>query len=500
MAAPRLNALDQALDIAGSLFQQSNLTLTDELAGLGPPLAGKAGTAASVTTINATDVTITGLTGMTLQDVGNFLQISGAASAGNNGVFLIDTYISATSVTIVNTSAVAPDANNGALVWTERYPYSLLDDLNYERTDRTLIKGVPYYDPVPTYQRPTAIGTPVPANLSNIAGKTTDAVAYNVNRAFFGIPVSPGNNHVTITSFGNLKHADAVNETGIPCFDAAPFTGDWTSCYVHLVDGYQGGIEFVVLSGPHAGERVFGQTYAGSSTSPNSVEIHFYSAPFNVYYASAATPYTWEVGQDGYINALYGYNERLDELDQNAFRTVPALGVLTDAQLSGEITDIFQQLGTSDGYTSLNGFLTNLTQYFPFYYLNATPTVVSALNILNQQIGNTTFTGSYLVNGETVTYNLQALSNAISASGVIIRTIERVTSNITRNTPHTLPAGLTYILDPTNNGQHLWVTARGLLRDPGPASGNNDYAETSTSQITFYYEIKAGDHINYFTK
>ena len=36
MAAPRLNALDQALDIAGSLFQQSNLTLSDEVAGLRP--------------------------------------------------------------------------------------------------------------------------------------------------------------------------------------------------------------------------------------------------------------------------------------------------------------------------------------------------------------------------------------------------------------------------------------------------------------------------------
>src|SRR5208282_2917891 len=155
MAASRLNALDQALDIAGSLFQQSDSTLTDEPAMIGTELAGQTGAGAAVGPINVSDVTITGLTGMTLQSVGNFLEIDGGM-AGNDGYFLIDTYISATSVTVVNPNAVV-DA--GPYSWAERYPYSLLDDLNFERTDRTLIKGVPYYDPIPTYQRPTAVGT-----------------------------------------------------------------------------------------------------------------------------------------------------------------------------------------------------------------------------------------------------------------------------------------------------------------------------------------------------
>jgi len=46
----------------------------------------------------------------------------------------------------------------------------------------------------------------------------------------------------------------------------------------------------------------------------------------------------------------------------------------------------------------------------------------------------------------------------------------------------------------------MFVTVRGKWTDPGPASGNNDYAETSTTSITFYYDIKAGDHINYLIK
>jgi hypothetical protein len=501
MAATRLNAFDQALDIAGSLVQQSNLNLLDEPAGLGLPLVGQTGASAAVTAINANDVTITGLTGMTLQSVGNFIQFTGGM-AGNQGTFLVDTFISATSVTVVNPNAVV-DA--GPYGWTERYPYSLLEDLNFERTDRTNIKGVPYFDPIPTFARPNATNVQVPANLSNIAGKTTDAVAYNVNRAFFGVAVATGNTQVTITSAGQLKHAGAVatDITGIPCFDInnpGPFTGDWVSCYVHIVDGYASGSELIVLSGPHVGERVFGQTFQGASTSPNSVEIHFFSAPFNVNYATDATPYVWEAGQTPTINVLYGYNEMLNNLDENAFRTVPALGILTDAQLSAEIQNIFNQLGTTDGYNNLNGFLTNTSTFFPFFNLDATPTVVEALNVLNQQIGNTTFTGPYLTNNGTVTLNLQALSDAISTSGVITRTIERVTTAITRNTAHTLPGGLTYVLDPTNNGQFMFVTVRGKWTDPGPASGNNDYSETSTTSITFYYDIKAGDHINYLIK
>lgn len=500
MPTSRLNALDQALDIAGSLNQNDGMFQAEEVSQFGAHVVGQAGSTAAVTTINPSDVTITGLTGMTLQDVGNFINFSGANSSGNNGTFLIDGYISDTSVTIVNPNAVAPDSNNGSITWVEHYPYTLLDDLNYERTDRTSIKGVAYYQPVPTYQRPTAVGTNVNVNLANIANKTTDAVAYNVNRAFFGVSVAPIDTMVTITSVGNLKHADATDETGVPCFDAAPFTGDWTSCYVHVVDGYSTGSELVVHSGPHAGERIFGVTYNGASTSPNSVEVHFYSAPFNVNYAGSATPYTWDGYQPTTINLLYGYNERLDTLDQNAFRTVPALGILTDASLINDINTIFDQLGTTDGYQNLSTFLTNTSTYFPFFNLpNATPTVIDALNTLNSQIGDRTYTGVVLTSGQTITASLQALANAISNS-TVTRTIERLAANITANTAHTLPGGITYTIDGTNNGQYLFLFTRGLLRDPGPVSGNNDYAETSTTQVTFYATQKAGDHINYLIK
>jgi hypothetical protein len=80
------------------------------------------GAAASTGTLDRGRLTITGLTGMTADSVGNYLTISGAASGGNNGSFLIVEYTSATEVVIRNSSGVASDANNGAISWSEIDP------------------------------------------------------------------------------------------------------------------------------------------------------------------------------------------------------------------------------------------------------------------------------------------------------------------------------------------------------------------------------------------
>lgn len=502
----RKNALDQALDIAGSLLQIQTMVEAGEPNGFGAALSGQTGSAATISAFSGGVSTFTSLTGMTADSVGNFLTVSGAANSGNNGTFLIISFISATSVTVSNPSGVFPDANSGALVWTERGAYTLQDDLNYIRTDRKLIKGTTnWYDAIPVYSRPNAVNGQVSASLANIAGKTTDAIAYNVNRAFFGQAVAATNTQVTVSSPGNLQHSgnNPVNYIGIPCFDLAPFTGDYTSCYVHIVDGYSDGYagqELTVLSGANAGQRIFGVTYEGASTSPNSVEVRFYSAPFNVDFTVAPNPYTWEAGQPTTINLLYGYNERLDQLDKNAFRTVPALGILTDAAATNRINNLYQVVGVTDGYTNLLGYLTNTSANYVFFNLpDATPSVVEALNILNSQIGDRTYTGGYLTSGQTIAASLQALSNAITGSS-ITRTIERLAADLPANTAHTLPGGLTYILDGTNNGLHLWVYTRGVLRDPGSVATGNDYSETSTTSVTFYAKQKKDDHINYFVR
>jgi hypothetical protein len=146
------NLLDQALDIAGTLFQTDSLIIGDESEMLGREISGQSGILASITG-TAPNMTLTGLSGLTAESIGKFVTISGAASAGNNGTFLITQYLSATSAVILNVSGVGGDANNGSIVWVERYPWSAEDDHNYHRTDRAAIKGVAYDAGIPTYFR-----------------------------------------------------------------------------------------------------------------------------------------------------------------------------------------------------------------------------------------------------------------------------------------------------------------------------------------------------------
>lgn len=86
---------------------------------------GGTGAAASITTVVGGVATLTGLTGFATGTAGQrWITISGAASGGNNGTFKILSFISSSSVTIRNSAAVASDANNGSISWTERIPLS----------------------------------------------------------------------------------------------------------------------------------------------------------------------------------------------------------------------------------------------------------------------------------------------------------------------------------------------------------------------------------------
>ena len=87
-------------------------------------VSGQIGANANITTVSTPTriVTITGLTGMTPLSTNRYLTITGAASTNNNGTFKILSFLSSTSVTIINFSGVASDANNGSITWKEMDP------------------------------------------------------------------------------------------------------------------------------------------------------------------------------------------------------------------------------------------------------------------------------------------------------------------------------------------------------------------------------------------
>lgn len=89
------------------------------------------GTAASVTSVSGGAATITGLINVNPDMIGNSITFSGASSGGNNGTFVVASWISSSSVTVTNASAVSNDAHNGSISWHALNYYALARDIDF---------------------------------------------------------------------------------------------------------------------------------------------------------------------------------------------------------------------------------------------------------------------------------------------------------------------------------------------------------------------------------
>jgi hypothetical protein len=127
--------------------------------------------------------------GFTASMVGKFVTIASMVNGVNNGTFLV-TAQAGTTISYVNAAGVV-EANIVA-TFDVYAPYSLADNVDFNATDRKNIKGTAqHYTAVPTYVRPSAIGTNVDANLTNIAGNTLDAKAEVTDVKQAGIKLRP---------------------------------------------------------------------------------------------------------------------------------------------------------------------------------------------------------------------------------------------------------------------------------------------------------------------
>lgn len=92
----------------------------NSLPASGEAVSGQSGLVASITSIPSPNVMrLIGLTNMSPASVGRFLVVANTGYPSNTGGFYITAYNSPTSVDVVNTGAVAPDTNNGSIVWSE---------------------------------------------------------------------------------------------------------------------------------------------------------------------------------------------------------------------------------------------------------------------------------------------------------------------------------------------------------------------------------------------
>jgi hypothetical protein len=518
----RQTSIDPKLDIRGSDDINDNKDLLDESLSQGQLI--NYGLTASIDDIDGDLVTVSGLMGMNQESVGRFLYLLDASNAFNNGYFLIVNVISNSSVIINNANAILPEPNNGLITWEEREPYSLSDDINFSRTDRKLIKGTSnYFDNIPTYNRPNSTNVNTPANLYNIAGKTLDAHTLIINKRI-NATINPGDGYYTLFETGNLKHADPINNLGIPTFDGFDLN-NYLSCYVEIIDGTNetdAGIQ--VLFGPNKGQRIFGLTRVGNSSSPDSIEIEFRSVSAGND-LSTSIPYTWEASQVPDVYLFYPYRQRMDLLDENDLRVVLTSGIIADSRIQGSIFNLEQSIAANDGYvleirtflglpdaeTNLTNLITNTSSYYILSALPSESTVADAINLINNSIGNRTYSPTAISNipglasGQTITSSIEALANAITSTGGL--TAEQ--HKTLRQAVHLLPNGpydgyfdsslsnnLYCEVTPNNNPfptQATWYTAPDMLNRI--IQLNVTYNQNKTISSCIYYIYDSSNNI-----
>lgn len=186
---------------------------------------GNAGILASITTVsgNPKRAVITGLTGIGGASAGNFITISGAASAGNNGTFLVTKVNSATSVTIENNNAVASDANNPLIVWTEK---SALTDTQPGTITVSSGSGAWWLGRGPsTLYVPIGAANPSPVF---IRGENVTQAATGATGECLGVVVD------TVTSLGFMVISPRVGGTGggVRGWDTSAITGGYSTASV----------------------------------------------------------------------------------------------------------------------------------------------------------------------------------------------------------------------------------------------------------------------------
>ena len=413
------NLLDPSLDISGSLIQKDDLVQGEEALKLGSRITGQFGANASIAhSVGIT--TVSGLSGITANSVGRYLTLSGANTGANNGNFLIQSINSPNSVNIKNPNGVS-DSNNGNISWVERNVYSLQDDLNYERTDRSEIKGVDYSDPVPTYYKANNSVTAAKASLANIAGNTTDAKAVIVNKKYQNAPVVNGASYMLLTgSPGDFPYATTINKLGLPIYDGSD-GGNVEACYCEIIYPATGQ-ELKVLNGINAGKRIFGLSREGSTgIDGESFEIELRCVnPGQSLYDSVS--YIWEVGLPNIVNVFFPFRQSLSVIDENALRSTLVEGLFaTDnggGGGSGDFGGIFAgtQLASSGFVTfaNSNGIsfgMSNSSLITASYTVPSTAGLISRVNIsagtTSNNVSNFVFSNSnnvsFGLNGSTIT-------------------------------------------------------------------------------------------------
>lgn len=412
------------------------------------------------------------------------------------------------AVVNVYTSAVAEPATMSG---------SLQGDLNIVRTLVKNLKGTTdwfsdlgnYFDPTDT---DAGDADNKVLNISNLAGETLDSKTIIV-------PVIDDNSGtcytVSGTSTGFLlnstaPYALATDRRGLPIFLSTTNSGSYYDeggsdnvCRIDVIDcatdtEMQDGAGNIIYAKFHDAAD-----WAGGTGTGTDAYVRFYANDV-VTNLSTVTPVPTSV------KVVFPRRKVMTELEEyDWLRTDFVNSWEGDVELIEDISNLWSYTGSGDGVSSTAGW----TDTIAHYILQADPTSLwTAVDTLNTEVGDRDyFEQNYITNGEDIADSLDKLDQELkNVSDLIvsgsIKYIEETVGGIAKNTVHPLPYSIAYTPDSTagQEGKNMDVYVEGqlLAADTGAngANADRDYGETTTSGITFRFNVKLHSNITYIVR
>jgi hypothetical protein len=414
------------------------------------------------------------------------------------------------SVLNINSSSVSEPTVSG----------SLEDDLNNVRTLMKDLKGsTNWFDSLGTYFDPTNTTSGNAAtknlNISNIGGNTLDSktiiLAVSDDNTGIGFTVSGTSDGVLLPL--TTTYAGFVDRRGLPIFASATGSyfdegGSDNVCRIDILDmatdtfmqtnsgeivyaKFHDGIDF---GGVGSGTDVYAKFYAGGVALSDLSTI------------SGTSPTA--------LKFVYPYRKILSEVSEYEWMRTDFISSWEgDVELIDDIQDLWSYTGSSDNLT--DPVWTNTGNYYP---LDGNPNnLTTGVNDINDAIGSRDYTGNgglgnYISDGQSITASLDALDIQVSANTIAIaafagnKYVEDVTTTIFANVTHSLPYSITYTPSSTAGQEGInmdvYVNGQLLSADTGSngINADRDYGETSTTSITFRFNIKPNSNIVYVVR
>lgn len=407
-----------------------------------------------------------------------------------------------------NTSAIAePTTTTGTQI-------RLQHDLNVFRTLIRQIKGeTNWFDDLGTYFDPanTSSGdiTTKHMTLENIKGNTLDSktilLATDEDNSGAGYTVSGTDAGLLFTT--GLSYAVWSDRRGLPIFSSVANAGTYSDeggsddvCVIDLIDSDTGG-EFQDGSGNIIYAKFHdGADYGGVGNGTDAY-VKFYSNN---------TPYTFTASDPTNIMFVFPYRKVLSEMEEYEWlRTDFVSSFEGDDELLEDISNLWSFTGSTDGDSSPQPW----TNTGGNYIFNSDPSdLQSAMDEVNTEIGDRTYTGNYITSDDPIADSLEDLDvklkeieDSLDATSAAKYVLE-LSSDVSAGNETFLPTGVTYTPDDTSGqeGSNMDVFVNGQLVSASTGVGgvneDKDYAETSISGVTFHMDLYQYTNITYMVR